>query len=267
MATVTRTTRADAPERSRTEHTGGGLLGAVAAEWGKLWTTRTPYVCMAVGVGLTAVFAFYYGSIARINDEPVQAVGKAPIASVILLQFIVVVLAMTTVTSEYATGSIRTSLQWVPVRHRVQLAKAAVTGAVSFVGGVLLGALGMAVAWVPFRGHASFETGEAVAQLLSIGAYLALIAVLSVGVAFVCRSAVGALASLFFLLAGLPFVLLGPGSEVLRKINDALPQSAGDHFMTGDGDPYPSLVGLLIVLSWAVAAHLIGLAVLRRRDA
>lgn len=267
MATVTRTTSADAPERPRAEHTGGGLRGAIAAEWGKLWTTRTPYVCLAVGVGLMAVFAFYYGSIARINDEPVQAVGEAPISSIILLQFIVVVLAMTTVTSEYATGSIRPSLQWVPVRHRVQLAKAVVTGAVAFVGGVLLGALGMAVAWVPFRGHASFEMAEAAGQLLSIGVYLALVAVLSVGVAFGCRSAVGALASLFFLLAGLPFVLLGPGSEVLRKINDALPQSAGDHFMAGDSDPYPSLVGLLIVLSWAVAAHLIGLAVLRRRDA
>ncbi|WP_405793465.1 MFS transporter [Streptomyces sp. NBC_01506] len=40
-----------------------------------------------------------------------------------LVQFVVVVLAMTTVTGEYATTSVRATLLWVPVRHRVEPAK------------------------------------------------------------------------------------------------------------------------------------------------
>ncbi|WP_369199474.1 ABC transporter permease [Streptomyces sp. PU-14G] len=267
MSAVTRTAGAGTPERSAREHKGGGLPGAVAAEWGKLWTIRTPYACLVASVVLMAVFAFYFGSIAQINDEPVQPVGNAPVTAMVLVQFLVVVLAMTTVTSEYATGSIRTSLQWVPVRHRVQAAKALVNGAVAFVAGILLGALGMAVAWPSFDGYATFEMSEALVQLLSMGVYLALVAVLTVGLSFACRSAVGTLSSLFFLLAGLPFLLMGPGSETLLKINDGLPQSAGHHFMAGDTTPYSSMVGLLLVVAWATAAHLLGLTVLRRRDA
>ncbi|MGZ9935681.1 ABC transporter permease [Streptomyces sp. NC-S4] len=246
---------------------GGGFAGAVGAEWAKLWSIRTPYACLLVGILLTAVFTFYYGSIARINDRPVQPLGNAPVSSVILGQFVVVVLAMTVVTSEYATGSVRTSLQWVPVRHRLQLAKAVVAAAVSFTAGCLFAVLGMAVARVPFRGHASFDPGKALAQTLAMGLYCALVAVLTVGVAFALRTAVGTLAAVFGLVSALPTICTGLGGSVLLAVNDVLPQTAGGHFMLADGDaPYPPAAAILIVLAWTAAAHMTGRLVLRRRD-
>ncbi|MFJ4861833.1 MULTISPECIES: ABC transporter permease [unclassified Streptomyces] len=246
---------------------GGGFAGAVGAEWTKLWSIRTPYACLLVGVLLTAVFTFYYGSIARINDKPVQPLGNAPVSSVILGQFVVVVLAMTVVTSEYATGSVRTSLQWVPVRHRLHLAKAVVAAAVSFAAGVLFAVLGMAVARAPFRGHATFEPGKALSQALAMGLYCALVAVLTVGVAFAVRTAVGTLSAVFGLISALPTICTGLGGPVLLAVNDLLPQTAGGHFMLADGDaPYPPAAALLIMLAWVAAAHLTGRFVLRRRD-
>ncbi|MET9296490.1 ABC transporter permease [Streptomyces sp. NPDC003077] len=258
-----------ARERPPIDHFGGrfGLAGALAAEWTKLWTTRTAYVCLPVAALLMAVFTFYYGSLARINDEPVQPVGSAPVSAAVLVQFAFVVLAMTTVTSEYTTGSIRASLLWVPVRGRLQWAKALVAGAVSFCGGVVLGVLGTTVSWMTFRGHATFEPAEAIGQVLSLGAYLAAVAVLTVGVSFAVRSAAGVLALVSLLLAGLPMVLLGLGGKTLLTINDYLPQSAGAHFMKGEGDTYAPVVGLAIVVTWSAAAHLTGLIALRRRDA
>ncbi|MFI1647382.1 hypothetical protein ACH4XT_10650 [Streptomyces avidinii] len=123
------------------------------------------------------------------NDKLVQPLGNAPVSSVILGQFAGVVLAMTVVTSEYATGRVRTSLQWVLGGHRLQLAKAVVAAAVSFTAGSLFAVLGRAVARAPFRSHASFDPAKAVSQSLAMGLYCALVAVLTVGTAFALRTA------------------------------------------------------------------------------
>ncbi|MFD6992420.1 ABC transporter permease [Streptomyces sp. NPDC059943] len=246
---------------------GGGFAGAVASEWTKLWTVRAAYLCLVAGALLMGVFTFYYGAIARINDHPVQPVGNAPVAAAVLVQFVVVVLAMTTVTSEYATGGVRATLLWVPVRHRVELAKGVVTAAVAFVAGVLFGVLGTAVAWASFEGRATFDATTVLGQVLLLGGYLALVAVLTVGVSFALRAPAGVLTVLFLLLYGVPTVLTGLGGKVLRAVNDHLPHGAGTHAMLADDAPYPRMAGFLIVAGWAAVGHLIGRQVLRRRDA
>ncbi|MGK5630236.1 ABC transporter permease [Streptomyces sp. URMC 123] len=259
---------ADAPGHGTGARPARRFSGAVAAEWTKLWSVRAPYVCLLAGLLATAVFTYYYGSIARINEHAVQPVGNAVVSSTVLVQFAVVVLATVTVTSEYTTTSIGASLVWVPVRHLVHSAKALVVAVVAFAAGVLYAALGMAVAWGPFSGRASFDAGTAAGQILAVGFYYALIAVLTVGVSFAARHAAGALTVLFTLLWGLPSMLVGLGGPVLHTLNDWLPHSAGDHVMrAGAATPHPPAVAVLILLAWALAAHLAGLYVLRRRDA
>ncbi|MGW6289292.1 ABC transporter permease [Streptomyces sp. NPDC055107] len=256
--------------RGRTDPgpTGGGFVGAFASEWTKLWTIRTPYVCLLVGLVVTAVFTFYYGSIARINDKPVQPVGNASVSSVILTQFALVILAMTMVTSEYSTNSVRTSLLWVPLRARVQLAKSSLSALVGFVTAGVWAVLGIALAWGPFQGHAGFELPEVAYQTAAMGVYSALICVLTVGVSFALRTAAGAVAVVFFVVSALPGMLVGLGGPVLLAINAYLPQTVGGYLMSSDGKaPFPDAVSLLILLGWAVAAQIAGLLVLRRRDA
>ncbi|WOX20027.1 ABC transporter permease [Streptomyces solicathayae] len=246
----------------------GGFAGAVACEWTKLWSVRASYLCLLAGLVVTAVFTYYYASIARINDHPVQPVGNAAAASVVVTQFAVVVLATVAVTSEYSTGTVRASLLWVPRRHRVQAAKALVAGLVVLLAGAVFAVVGTVVARVAFDGRASFDAGTTVGQILAVGVYQALVAVLTVGVAFSTRHPAGALSILVALLWGLPSVLLGLGSDALEAVNDAMPYGAGDHFMRVGGDaPYSSTAAVLIVAAWTAAAHVTGLYVLRRRDA
>ncbi|WP_424185396.1 hypothetical protein ACOBQX_26360 [Actinokineospora sp. G85] len=249
------------------ERHGGGLRGAIAAEWTKLWTVRASYICVIAAFACMAVFTSYYGAIARINEHPLQPVGNAPVAALALVQYPLIVLAMTSVTSEYTTGSARTTLQWVPLRHRLHLAKAVVAAVVALALGVALGVVGMAVAWVMFDGYATFACAEAVYQVLAMGGYLALISVIAIGVSFALRAAAGVLAVLFFSLTALPIMLVGLGGEVLLRVNEFLPQTAGAAFMLGDAEPHPPLVAFLIVVVWAGIAHSAGLAVLRERDA
>ncbi|MEV7868405.1 ABC transporter permease [Streptomyces sp. NPDC088124] len=245
--------------------TSGGFAGAVASEWGKLWSVRAACLCLLAGLAATGFFTFYYASIARINGHPVQPVGNAAAASVVLSQFAVVVLATVAVTSEYATGSVRATLLWVPRRHQVLGAKAVVTAGVAFLGGAGFAAVGTATAWGAFGGRASFDAAETLGQLLAIGVYQALVAVLTVGTAFAARHPAGTLSFAVMLLWGLPTVLLGLG---VNGVNHALPHGAGDHLMRlGDDAPYTSATAALIVVAWAAAAQATGLYVLRRRDA
>ncbi|KND33227.1 ABC transporter permease [Streptomyces acidiscabies] len=268
MSAVSTRAGEDRRDRMDSGHTGGGFPGAFASEWTKLWSIRTPYVCLLIGLIVTGIFTFYYGSIARINDKPIQPVGNASVSSAILTQFALVVLAMTMVTSEYSTSSVRTSLLWVPVRHRVQLAKALLGALVGFVTGVLFALLGDALAWWSFRGYATFDLSKVLYQAVAMGIYFALICVMTVGASFALRTAAGAVSVIFFVVSALPSMLVGLGGPVLLAINDYMPQSAGGHFMLNDGDaPYPNAVSLLVVLAWAVAAHVAGVYVLRRRDA
>ncbi|MET9952493.1 ABC transporter permease [Streptomyces sp. NPDC006339] len=258
----------DTPGRGGTGGFAGGFGGAVASEWTKLWSVRAASLCLLAGLAITGVFAYYYGSISRINDLPVQPVGNAAAASAVVSQFAVVVMATVAVTSEYTTGTVRAALLWVPRRHRVQAAKALVTAVVAFLGGSVFAVIGTAVAWGAFGGRASFQVGTVLGQILAVGVYQALVAVLTVGVAFATRHPAGALSILFTLLWGLPSVLLGLGGETLAAVNDRLPHGAGDHFMqAGDAAPYTSVTAVLIVAAWAAAAHATGLYVLRRRDA
>lgn len=268
MSAVSTDVSDDRRGRMVSGHTGGGFVGAFTSEWTKLWTIRTPYACLLVGLIVTAIFTFYYGSIARINDKPIQPVGNASVSSVILTQFALVILSMTMVTSEYSTSSIRTSLLWVPVRPRVQLAKALLSALVGFVTAVGWAVLGIALAWGPFQGHASFELSKVVYQTVAMGVYSALVCVMTVGVSFALRTAAGAVAVIFFVVSALPSMLVGLGGPVLLAINEYMPQTVGGYFMLGDGKaPFPDAVSLLILLVWAVVAHVAGLFVLRRRDA
>ncbi|MGR4880423.1 ABC transporter permease [Streptomyces sp. LARHCF249] len=272
MSTTTTPGRPTVPPRAEPDTPGrgspGGVAGAIASEWTKLWSVRAPYLCLLAGLAITGVFTYYYASIARINDAPVQPVGNAAASSAVLVQFSVVVLATVAVTSEYSTGSVRASLLWVPRRYRVQAAKALVAAVVAFVAGTAFAVLGTVVAWVAFDGRASFEAGQSLRQVLAIGLYQALVAVLTVGVAFATRHPAGALSILITLLWALPSVLLGLGGPTLADVNDHLPHGAGDHFMRIAAEaPFTQATAFLIVAAWAAAAHLTGLYVLRRRDA
>ncbi|MGW4689853.1 ABC transporter permease [Streptomyces sp. NPDC004244] len=263
--------RADAPQNADGtpgRRPAGGFAGELASEWTKLWSVRAPYLALLAGLVITGVFTFYYASIARINDLPVQPVGNAAAASAVVTQFAFVVMATVAVTSEYSTGTVRATLLWVPRRHRVQAAKALVVGAVAGVGGAAFAAAGTAVAWGAFQGRASFTAGTTLGQVLAIGVYQGLVAVLTVGVALAARHPAGALSVLAALLWALPSVFLGLGGDILAAVNDRMPYGAGDHLMrVGGTAPYSSATAVLIVAVWAAVAYSVGLYVLRRRDA
>ena len=247
---------------------------AVAAEWTKLWTTRTVWWALTAAALLLAAAAGQYALYADNGDLPAGLLrdGRVPAGSIAVLavgftQLAFAALAMLVITSEYSTGMIRATLAWVPSRGRLVLAKCAVVAAVTFVAGTLAGLLGALVA-IPLLGDKG-DAGAAgiLGDAVAIGGYLALLAVFATGLATTLRGPVVSLVVFMLLVVLLPAILLGPDVAVLTAVADALPGVAGDHFLRGDTDPYPAVAGLLVLAAWAAAAALTGWRVMHRRDA
>ncbi|MFF5259206.1 hypothetical protein ACFY4C_09705 [Actinomadura viridis] len=254
---------------------GGGLRGAVRAEWSKAWTVRSTWWCLLAGgvlMGLGAVQFSIFTTNANGNDDPaddkgVVEVGLIPMAALDLVQYALIGLAMLLITAEYAGGVIRTTLQWVPRRGVMLLAKTGVAAAAGGAAGVVLAVLGTAVA-VPMLGRwGRFEMAGWLGDILAVGCYMALISVFALGLGAALRSGVGTLIAVFLLLAVLPAVLQASDVTVLERVADYLPGVAGASFMRGESEAYPSWAGLPILACWAAAAVGAGYAVLRRRDA
>ncbi|MEO3821059.1 ABC transporter permease [Plantactinospora sp. B24E8] len=263
------------PGSAETRHSGGGLPGAIASEWTKLWSVRSVWWCLLSSVVLMAATAgqlAIYVQNSNTNPEPVDdrgvvAIGRMAVDAVELAQFAVLALALLVITSEYGTGMIRNTLQWTPSRWRLLLAKTTIVAGVTFAVGTLLGVLGAAVAAPVLGEWGRFEAPEAFGDALGVGAYLALISVFTLGLGAALRGPVGTLVAVFLVLTVVPTMLRLPDLAILDTLADVLPGSAGLHFLRGDTDPYPPAVGLLLLAAWAGATLAAGHTVLRRRDA
>ncbi|GAA2148520.1 ABC transporter permease [Actinomadura napierensis] len=256
------------------ERTGGGLPGAVAAEWTKLWSVRSTWWGLAGAAALMGLMSLILASSTVSNntneiasdDQGVVSVSGVAVSSLDMVQFVVVAVAILVITGEYATGSIRSTLQWVPRRGRMLVAKAAVLAGVMLPAGVVLSVLGTAVAGPVLGEWGRSRAVVVVDDALQMGVYLALVSLLVLGVGAMLRSTAGTLTTAFLFLLVVPMLLVNAGSSVGRHVADALPSTAGRYLMTGDG-PYPEAVGAAILAAWTAAALWGGVLVLRRRDA
>jgi ABC-2 type transport system permease protein len=263
---------------ARPDRTGGGLAGTIASEWTKLWSVRSTWWCLAGAAVMMALFAAAFAYPPEHADTMLRStlllpVHEASVGALVLAQFALIALAVLVITAEYATGSIRSTLLWDPRRGRVLLAKVAVLALVMLVAGTAVGALGAVAADVSARDYGIFVLADVAVASARIGLYLALAAILAVGIGTALRSTAGALTTVFMLLLMMPYVLSLPDHELLRTISHYLPGFAGmefvgtAEFLGVDGLPYGPVGGLLVLVAWTAAAVLTGYVVLRWRDA
>ncbi|MFC5831800.1 ABC transporter permease [Nonomuraea insulae] len=259
------------------------LWQAIGSEWAKLWSVRSTWWCLACALALMVLTAITLGG-ASATDALRDGAGvrvvasQAVVSATSFVQFALVALAMLTITSEYASGAIRVTLQATPARGVVLAAKALVVAPVMFAAGVVSGAVATAAVYAVlsidvFGGLVVLPIGGAVLDLLGVGVFFALVSVMTIGVGAAMRSAAGTLTVVFMLLMGLPLMLLMTGSQAAVDASLRMPMFAGLAFMgstdnmTGGPIPYSAREGLAWLLAWAAVAVVAGHAVLRRRDA
>ncbi|WP_042392064.1 ABC transporter permease [Streptacidiphilus carbonis] len=252
---------------------------ALHAEWTKLRTQPGTAALLVAAVVLTVGLSTAVAATATTASGSDPA--KLALTGIYLGQVVVAVLAVTVMSGEYSTGMIRTTLGAMPRRWTVLAAKATlVAGAAALAGGVaVLGSLLAGALLLPGHGFTSahgyppLSPSDGAVLRAAVGSvlYLALIALLSLGVATAVRdsaTAVGVVLALLFLFPILTSVVTDPHWQ--RHLQQIAPMTAGlaIEATTGlRGLPIGPWAGLGVLAAWAAGSLLAGGVLLRLRDA
>ena len=240
------------------------VLGrTLGAEWTKLRSVRSTYGILLAAVVVTVGIAALAAWAAATDDQPTQATATQLAGfGASLGQFGLVALAALSITVEFATGGIRTTLAATPARWVVLTAKAAVVAAITFPAGLVATALaalaGSAILGIGTDGLLAVSARSAVA--------LALTSLLVVGLGAVLRRAAGTITTAVAVLFAPPILGALVSNEVVAAVLDYLPAGLTTVLVSGTGERYGPEVAALLLGVWAVGVLAAGAITLYRRD-
>lgn len=257
------------------------MSDALRAEWTKLRTISGTWWLMVGAVALTVAASAGIAASTHISPGgPGQDPTKLSLIGVDLGQAIIAVLAVMAVTDEYGTGMVRVTLAAMPRRgvmlgaKAVNLAALALITAVPAIAGCLIaGRLLLPAAGLdPAHGYAlvSIAYGPTLRAALGSVLYLGLIAVLGLGIGVVLRDtavSTGTVLALLYLPPLLAQLVSGPWR---RHIQQIAPMTAGLAIQATRNIrslPISPWAGLGVLAAWAAGMLVVGLAVLKVRDA
>ncbi|MBJ2121751.1 ABC transporter permease [Arthrobacter sp. MSA 4-2] len=291
----TSTSTPAAPARARRSDGPRLNFGRVLrSEWIKVTTVPSTLILLAstlvVMVGLAALFAWSLQTgQAQLDSggpppqmgppgEPLPDFGDlargAPSSGIIFGQLLIASLAVVLIASEWATGMIRSTMVAVPKRVPALLAKNVIAAAVSFLIGAAAALLSYLVAQPILAVEDlafALSDDNIVASILNTGTYLALIAVISMGIGTLLRNTAGGVVTAVGLFFVLPVIVVNLISGLADWIPDAarfLPTNAGERLVavTAEEGALTQLEGGLVMAAWAVVLLVASLLVTRRRD-
>jgi ABC-2 type transport system permease protein len=265
-----------------------GLPDALHAEWTKLRTVAGPAWLLTATVILSVTVSAAADAATRCPAGPAGPAGPAcpvdparlSLTGIQLGQAVVAILAVLVISSEYSTGMIRVTFTALPRRITVLAAKAAVlTGLVlaaatiAVLGGVLAGRLILpGHGFTAARGFLTLSLADGTVLRAAAGSvlYLALIDLLSLGIATVVRDSAAAIGVILGLLYLFPIVAHVVSPHWYRHLEQIGPMSAGLDIQATTGLPSLPLspwAGLGVLAAWVAGALLAGAVALRLRDA
>ena len=254
---------------------------ALRAEWTKLRTLAGTWWLLLAVIALTA--AVGAGAASAVTCQAAgcgQDPAKVALSGIDLSQAVVAILAVLAISGEYSTGMIRTTLTAMPRRLSVLAAKAvALTALTLAAGAVGVGASMLAGRLIlPGRGFTrlhrypplSLASGPDLRAAAGSVLYLALIALLALGVAAAVRDSAVSIGLVLALLYLFPVIASALSPHWSRHLQQIGPMSAGLTIQVTAGLrglPLTPWQGLGVLALWAAGALLAGAAALCLRDA
>ncbi|HEY0217877.1 MAG TPA: ABC transporter permease [Cellulomonas sp.] len=285
--TATPTTRAAArPDGSAVRVTFPRL---VRSEWIKLWTVRSTWWIVPITILVQAGFAwlFTFFGIRQIENGTLDASMLGDFTAsdlaqgLLFAQITISVLAILTITGEYTTGMIRSTLTAAPRRLPALWAKGLVVVVVSWVVGVVSTVLSWAVTYPvlgeTYRIDLSSEINQRI--LIATPLYTAAIALLAFGIGALLRHSAAAIATVLGVLLVIEPLFASLPIHVLRVISPFLPSMAGQQVLSDSTESIESLraasdvavltpwQGYGVLVLWGLVAVAAASILLRRRDA
>jgi ABC-type transport system involved in multi-copper enzyme maturation permease subunit len=283
-----------------------GLRGVMASEFTKLRSVRSTYWTIAalivVSVGIAAIAGAAASSDLHSNPGD-KAAFDATQASLIGFfefgQLIVAVLGALTITAEYSTGMIRTSLTAMPRRGTLYAGKLIVFTALTlvisvvtsfiafFVGQALLSGSGVGASLfhtttVPafaqvtnntatFTGSLSITSGDVLTAVIGSALFVTAVALIAFGIGAIIRHTAGSITSVVGLMFVVPIIIQVLPSNWRWDIMRFFPDAAGRVLSVTVGQQQPHLwsawpqFGVTVVYAAVLVA--VGAYLFRKRDA
>jgi ABC-type transport system involved in multi-copper enzyme maturation permease subunit len=249
------------------------------AEWTKFWSVRsTAWTFAALVVATAGISALICWAVAAsFDDAPEQAQAgfdavSVSLAGIILGQAAVVVLGCLTISAEYTSGGIRTTLTAVPHRVRLLLAKAVVLAAITFVAGVATMLLSFSIGQLVLStADAGLEVGlgddGVLRAVVGGGLYIVACGLLGFAVGALLRHTAGAITTTLGILFVLPIIgnfLPGDWGQTVRKFINAGNTIFSTTTPEGQLGPWE---GYAVFSLWWVVLLAVAAVLIRRRDA
>ena len=286
-STDTLTPAAARPTAARVPHVTFPRL--VRSEWIKFWTVRSTWwilpitVLMMAGLGWLVTWGSMQARPGRGGGSGGMEIFDATTLAgvmIALAQLTIAVLAVLTITGEYTTWMIRTTLTADPRRLGALWAKTLVIVSVTFV----VTTIGAALTWLIARqvlGNANtLDLSNAETRMILLGAplYLTGIALLAFALGALLRHSAAALATVFGLLLVIEVVWVNLPWTFFHKTSPFLPGSAGGKIFSTDaaieasraaatGPVLTPWVGYGVLIAWGVVMLAVASVLLSRRDA
>jgi ABC-2 type transport system permease protein len=258
-----------------------GFRGTLRSELTKFRSVRSTYwtLTLLVLVSIAWSIAFCWGTAS--HWSPGQEAGFDPTQSSVvgmaqLGQLVIIVLGTLTITSEYSTGMIRTSLTVMPRRGVLFAAKATVFAAAALVVALPTGFacffIGQALL-APTHVTATLSQPGVLRAVIGAALYVVLCGLFAVALGTILRSTAGAMTTSYGLLFLLPELAKGlpsswyndldrwlPGGDVVIAITGTQSVNASPHLFSAWGEfaVFGGYTAVLLVL---------GAVLFRNRDA
>lgn len=251
-------------------------MNLLLAEWIRIRSIRSTWIMVAATILATAAISAL--GISGLRADWITHLPDAwdptavSLKGILVGQLLAGMLGAATITGEYSTGMIATSLSIVPRRSKLLAAKAAVAAAVAAGTGLGAVALSFGVGQVVIAAAglpaASIADPAVVRALLCAVGYLVLSALLGLAFGAITRSSSGALGILVAIELLAPALLPAVPGAVGSAMSTYWPTTAGqESYAAVATGAFPPLVGIgimaLFTLYLTMASHL----VLRVRDA
>ena len=285
-----------------------GLAGTIRSEFTKLRSVRSTYWTIAamviVSVGFAAIAGFAIAN--NLHSNPANKAGmdatQASLGGFFELgQLIIAVLGALTITSEYSTGMIRTSLTAMPRRGTVYAAKLVVFTTVAlvislitsfiafFVGQAAMSGSGVSASLlhsitipanafqngpsnnVTFSGTIVISPGTVLTAIIGTALFVTAAALIAFGLGAIIRHSAGAITSAIGLLFVLPIIVQLLPDTWRWDIIRFFPDSAGRVLSVTVGQHNPHLWSAWpqfgVTLIYAAVLLGVGAYLFRKRDA
>jgi len=268
-----------ARQRLLPPETGRASFGdALRSEFTKIKSTRSTYwtllalvvVCVGIGALASAGAASHANQISKATFDATQQ----SLAGLYVGQLVIAALGALTITSEYTTGMIRTTLSVQPRRGVVFAAKALVFAVVTLVTGLIASFASFFLGQALMSGHhLSVTLGQPNVLRAVIGGALFLTAcgMLAYGLGAILRHTAGAITAAIGLLFVLTVLVSFLPSSWQDHVDKWVPALAGSQVwatkVAPDSHQFPAWGGFAVLAGYAAVAIIVGLVCFRTRDA